>query len=110
MLRIVVFIWVGISLCVQVHAAEDGELYGIVKQVPGADSDSWRVGGQEVAIRQDTERKLKSGGLVVGACAEISSKGGSISRVETGPMSWCDTTNYDAYLAGFASLAAEPSS
>ena len=105
MLRIVVFICALVALSVQVQADQSGDQIGIVKQVPGADGDSWRIGGREVAVREDTERGLKSGGLVVGACAEVTSDGSVVSRVDSRPMSDCDTTDYDAYLASFASLA-----
>lgn len=105
MLRIMVFIWACIALNIQVQA-DSGTQFGIVKAVPGADGDIWRVGGGEVAVRPDTERSLKSGSLVVGACAEITSEGSSVRSLDSRPMSECDTTNYDVYLATFSSFAA----
>ncbi len=92
----------GVLLCAGVAA--DETRHGIVKQEPEDDYVYWFIGGEQLDMAEGASIKDKVGPLEVGACAELDIADGVIQSAKTRPMSDCDLTDYDAYLAGFMSL------
>lgn len=94
----------GVLLCAGVAA--DETRHGIVKQEPEGDYVHWFIGGEQLDMAEGARIKDKVGPLEVGACAELDIADGVIQSAKTRPMSDCDLTDYDVYLAGFMSLMA----
>ena len=92
----------GVLLCTGVAA--DETRHGIVKHEPEGDYAHWLIGGEQLDMVEGASVKEKVGPLEVGACAELDIADGAIQAAKTRPMSDCDLTDYDAYLAGFMNL------
>jgi hypothetical protein len=76
-------------------------LYGIVKKEPLKGDTSWFIGDDDMRMAEGAKIKSLSGPLAVGACAELGVADGVIQWAKTRPMSKCDATDYEAYLATF---------
>ena len=98
-----------LGMVVSVAAAGEDSWYGIVKKEPQGDYQQWFIGDQELSMGQEVKIKMLAGPLDIGACAELNVADGVIQWLKTRPMSQCDDTDYDAYLAGFMELASPES-
>jgi hypothetical protein len=94
-----------LGMAVSATAVCDESRYGIVKKEPQGDYSQWFIGDKELSMGEDASIKMLSGPFDIGACAQFNVTDGVIQWLTTRPMSHCDSTDYDAYLAGFMRLA-----
>ena len=81
------------------------ESHQLVIKAPDKHLSSWTIGDEQIELGTDVEIKPSSGRLMPGSCVRIERNEGTIVRVQTRPMVYCDQTDYVAFLNTYSALA-----
>ena len=79
--------------------------YELVIKEPDKNTSSWTIGDEQITLGADVEIKPSSGRLMAGSCVLVERSEGTIVKVQTRPMVYCDQTDYIAFLTTYSTLA-----
>lgn len=71
------------------QARADEDFHGIIERRPEGNIGTWIIGGQEIAVTDQTKIEEDDGPLAVGKCAEVDYKNGRVEEIESESMSDC---------------------
>jgi hypothetical protein len=71
------------------QARADDDFHGIIEQRPESNVGTWIIGGQEIAVTDQTKVEDDDGPLAVGKCAEVDYENGRVEEIESESMSDC---------------------